>query len=67
MNYKDIAVINERRLKQKNLRLTTLLYNAIVKLEDENNADVFEDVHEYLLDELGMTEEEYKEIMEKWQ
>ena len=65
MNYKDIAVINERRLKQKNLRLTTLLYNAIVKLEDENNAHVFEDVHEYLLDELGMTEEEYKEIMEK--
>lgn len=67
MNYKDIAVINERRLKQKNERLKILLYNAIVKLEDENNADVFEDVHEYLLDELGMTEEEYKEIMEKWQ
>ena len=64
MNYKDIAVKNEQRLKQKNLRLTTLLYNAIVKLEDENNADIFEDVHEYLLDELGMTEEEYKEIME---
>ena len=67
MNYKDIAVINERRLKQKNERLKILLYNAIVKLEDENNADVFEDVHEYLLDELGMTEEEYKDIMEKWQ
>ena len=67
MNYKDIAVKNERRLKQKNERLKILLYNAIVKLEDENNADVFEDVHEYLLDELGMTEEEYKEIMEKWQ
>ena len=67
MNYKNIAVINERRLKQKNERLKILLYNAIVKLEDENNADVFEDVHEYLLDELGMTEEEYKEIMEKWQ
>ena len=67
MNYKDMAVINERRLKQKNERLKILLYNAIVKLEDENNADVFEDVHEYLLDELGMTEEEYKEIMEKWQ
>ena len=65
MNYKDIAVINERRLKQKNERLKILLYNAIVKLEDENNADVFEDVHEYLLDELGMTEEEYKDIMEK--
>lgn len=65
MTYKDIAVINERRLKQKNERLKILLYNAIVKLEDENNADVFEDVHEYLLDELGMTEEEYKEIMEK--
>ena len=67
MNYKDMAVINERRLKQKNERLKILLYNAIVKLEDENNADIFEDVHEYLLDELGMTEEEYKEIMEKWQ
>ena len=65
MNYKDMAVINERRLKQKNERLKILLYNAIVKLEDENNADIFEDVHEYLLDELGMTEEEYKEIMEK--
>lgn len=67
MNYKDIAVINEQRLKQKNERLKILLYNAIVKLEDENNADIYEDVHEYLLDELGMTEEEYKEIMEKWQ
>lgn len=64
MTYKDIAVKNEQRLKQKNERLKILLYNAIVKLEDENNADVFEDVHEYLLDELGMTEEEYKEIME---
>lgn len=67
MTYKDIAVKNEQRLKQKNERLKILLYNAIVKLEDENNADIFEDVHEYLLDELGMTEEEYKEIMEKWQ
>ena len=67
MNYKDIAVINERKLKQKNERLKILLYNAIVKLEDENNADIFEDVHEYLLDELGMTEKEYKEIMEQWQ
>ena len=67
MTYKDIAVKNEQRLKQKNERLKILLYNAIVKLEDENNADIFEDVHEYLLDELGMTEEEYKEIMEEWQ
>ena len=65
MNYKDIAVKNEQRLKQKNERLKILLYNAIVKLEDENNADIFEDVHEYLLDELGMTEKEYKEIMEQ--
>ena len=65
MNYKDIAVKNEQRLKLKNERLKILLYNAIVKLEDENNADIFEDVHEYLLDELGMTEEEYKEIMEE--
>ena len=65
MTYKDIAVKNEQRLKQKNERLKILLYNAIVKLEDENNADIFEDVHEYLLDELGMTEKEYKEIMEE--
>ena len=64
MTYNDIAVKNEQRLKQKNERLKILLYNAIVKLEDENNADIFEDVHEYLLDELGMTEKEYKEIME---
>lgn len=64
MNYKDIAVKNEQRLKQKNERLKILLYNAIVKLEDENNADIFEDVHKCLLDELGMTEKEYKEIME---
>ena len=64
MNYKDIAVKNEQRLKQENERLKTMLFNAIILLEDINNADIFEDVHEYLLNELGMTEEEYKEIME---
>lgn len=63
MNYKDIAVKNEQRLKQENERLKTMLFNAIILLEDINNADIFEDVHEYLLDELGMTEEEYEEIM----
>lgn len=64
MNYKEIAVKNEQRLKQQNERLKTMLFNAIILLEDINNADIFEDVHECLLDELGMTEEEYKEIME---
>ena len=39
-----------------NERLTTLLYNAIVLLEEHYG-------HEYLLEELGMTEDEYNEIM----
>jgi hypothetical protein len=39
-----------------NERLTTLLYNAIVLLEERYG-------HEYLLEELGMTEYEYNEIM----
>lgn len=56
MNYKDIAVKNEHRLKQKNLRLTTLLYNAIVLLEEQYNPLLIQE-------HLGMTEEEYKEIM----
>lgn len=41
-----------------NERLTTLLYNAIVLLEENYE-------HEELLDELGMTEEEYKKVMEE--
>lgn len=57
MNYKDIAVKNEQRLKQKNLRLTTLLYNALIVLEEQYNPLLIQK-------HLGMTEEEYKEIME---
>ena len=56
MNYKDIAVINERRLKQKNLRLTTLLYNAIVLLEEQYDPL-------QLQEELGMTQAEYNSLM----
>lgn len=51
MNYK------EQRLKQKNLRLTTLLYNAMVLLEEQYNPLLIQE-------HLGMTEKEYKEIME---
>lgn len=43
--------------QDKNERLNTLLFNAIVCLEND-----FDDI-EQLLDELGMTKEEYKEIM----
>ena len=56
MNYKDIAVINERRLKQKNLRWATLLYNAVVLLEEQYNPL-------QLQEELGMTQAEYISLM----
>jgi hypothetical protein len=62
MNYKDIAVKNEQRLKQENERLKILLYNAIVLLEDENNMNLIP-YSNRILEELGMTEKEYKEIM----
>ena len=38
-----------------NERLTTLLYNAMVLLEEEYSKDE-------LLEELGMTEKEYEEV-----
>ena len=56
MNYKDIAVINERRLKQKNLRWATLLYNAVILLEEQYNPL-------QLQEELGMTQAEYTSLM----
>lgn len=56
MNYKDIAVINERRLKQKNLRWATLLYNAVVLLEEQYDPL-------QLQEELGMTQAEYISLM----
>lgn len=58
MNYKDIAVKNEQRLKQENQRLKDLLHNTLVLLTED-----FYEFHD-LECEIGMTEEEYKEIME---
>lgn len=69
MTYKDIAVHNEKRLRAENddlrrvlqqtsdkcIRYKTLLYNAIVILQ-ENDID--------LNRELGITDKEYKEVME---
>ena len=66
MNYKDIAVKNEQRLKQENERLKILLYNAIVLLEDENNMNLIP-YSNRILEELGMSEKLYKEIMNLWQ
>ena len=56
MNYKDIAVKNEQRLKQKNLRWATLLYNAVVLLEEQYNPL-------QLQEELGMTQAEDNSLM----
>lgn len=55
MDYKQIAVIKERKLTQENERFKTLLYNALVLLSETNNT--------YTLDDLGMTKEEYNKIM----
>ena len=55
MDYKQIAVIKERKLAQENERLKTLLYNALVLLSETNST--------YTLDDLGMTEKEYNKIM----
>ena len=41
-------------------RLKVIAYNAIVMLEDVNG----DEFHEDLISELGITEEEYNEIME---
>ena len=47
-----------------NERLKTLLYNAIVLLEEGVNPETLENYEqEELLEELGMTEEEYGAIM----
>ena len=40
-----------------NERVATLMYNALILLEEEYD-------HSELLDELGMSEEEYREIMD---
>jgi hypothetical protein len=56
MTYKDIAVKNEQKLKQKNLRWATLLYNALILLEEQYNPL-------QLQEHLGMTHAEYNSIM----
>lgn len=56
MTYKDIAVKNEQRLKQKNLRWATLLYNAVVLLEEQYDPP-------QLREQLGMTQAEYNSLM----
>lgn len=56
MNYKDVSVYNERKLRKANLRLTTLLYNALVLLEEQYNPFL-------IIENLGMTQKEYNEIM----
>lgn len=61
MTYKDIAVINERRLKQQNERLKTLLFNALIMLEDVGH--IYPSDKAYFIRELGMTEREYNDIM----
>lgn len=46
-------------------RLKVIAYNAIVMWQEENLYDYTEDEwKEHLLEELGITETEYKEIME---
>lgn len=62
MNYKDIAVKNEQRLKQENERLKTLLFNTLIMLEDVGH--IYPSDKADFIRELGMTEKEYKEIME---
>ena len=56
MTYKDVSVYNERKLRKTNLRLTTLLYNAIVLLEEQYNPFL-------VIENLGMTQQEYNDIM----
>lgn len=67
MDYRQIAVRNENRLRNENERLKTLLYNALSLLKDNFGIDdtVTKVENTDLLDELGMTPEEYDKIMEE--
>lgn len=58
MDYKQIAVKNEQKLKQKVERLKILLGNAISLLEDK-----FDYCIEDVVEELGITSKEYDEVM----
>lgn len=56
MNYKDIAVKQEQKLKQQNARLKTLLCNALILLEEQYNPFL-------IIENLGMTQKEYNDVM----
>lgn len=56
MTHKDVSVYNERKLRKANLRLTTLLYNALVLLEEQYKPFL-------IIENLGMTQQEYNDIM----
>lgn len=54
--HKQVAVYKEQQLRKENNRLKTLLYNAIVLLEEQYNPIL-------LKEHLGMTDKEYDKIM----
>lgn len=58
MNYKQIAVLKERKLENENARLKILIVNALVMLEENGFGGKSFAIHE-----LGMTSKEYDEIM----
>lgn len=58
INYKQIAVIKERKLENENARLKTLIVNALVILEENGFGG-----KSFAINELGMTNNEYDKIM----
>lgn len=58
MTYKNVALYKERQQKSKIERYKTLLRNALILLQED-----FYELYD-LQCELGITEKEYKEIME---
>ena len=63
MDYKQIALINERKLKNENARLKTLLYNCIIYLESDDYAPDYKNIFDFLEKQIGITKKEYNEIM----
>lgn len=55
--HKQVAVYKEQQLRKENNRLKTLLYNAIVLLEEQYNPILLKEHY------LGMTDKEYDKIM----
>lgn len=61
MDYKQMAVINERKLRAENERLKTLLYNVCgFIIEEMLTEDITEDWSNY---QFGMTAEEHKKYI----